>query len=126
MPRRVLAALLTGVLGLVSVALVAIPAQAAPAGWADFTFTGSSPNFTGTMTQQPTGFPAATFVSSSAGGSVGRQSGASTFLAPATDVGAKYGSSRNRPYLNLRPGTAGGGPPSITTYTFERPTPATG
>ena len=41
-------------------------------------------------------------------------------------MGAEYGSSAGRPYLNLRPAVAGGATPSVTTYSFERPTPATG
>jgi hypothetical protein len=52
----------------------------------------NSRNYVGTMTQQPEGFPAATFRSNSVGGSsVGVQSGTSTWLSTATAVGARYG-----------------------------------
>ena len=79
------------------------------------------------MTQQPTGFPAATYVSNSAGGaSVGRQNGTNTYLSATTPVGAKYGSSKDRPYLNLRPYSQNGAPASVTTYQFDRPTPSSG
>jgi len=102
-------------------------AGAAQAGWADFTFTGSSRNWSGTMQQPAAGFPEATVVSNSVGGaSVGVQTGASTYLASGTAVGTKYGSSQGRPYLNLRPNNQNGAPPSVTTYTFERPTPGSG
>lgn len=101
-------------------------AQAAQSGWGQFTFTGTSRSYTGTLTQQAAGFPRATLASNSIGGGVGVQSGASTWLSTATDVGAKYGSSRNQGYLNLRPYNQNGAPPSVTTYTFERPTPSAG
>lgn len=104
------------------------PAAAAQAGWADWEpLAGSSREFTTTMRQQADGFPAAAVETDSVGGSaVGVQSGSSTFLAPQTPPGAKYGSSQGRPYLNLRPNGLNAAPPSTTTYVFERPTPATG
>ena len=110
--------------GLVAVAVT--PAQAAQAGWADFTFTGTSRAFSGTMQQPAAGFPAATYTSDSVGGAVGVQSGASAFLPPQTPVAAKYGSSQGQEYLNLRPNNQSGPPPSVTTYTFDRPTPDSG
>ncbi|MET1005929.1 MAG: hypothetical protein ABWX96_10285, partial [Propionibacteriaceae bacterium] len=120
-----LAALLAA-LGLL--ALVPPPAQAAQAGWAQFSeLTGVSRNYTSTLTQQAAGFPVATITSNSVGGSsVGVQSGASTYLSTGTAVGAKYGSSQGQGYLNLRPSSQNGAPPSVTTYTFERPTPTSG
>lgn len=56
-------------------------------------------------------------------GQVGVISGASTWLAPSTPVGLKYGSSKNLPYLNLRPKADNSASPSTTTYTFAQPTP---
>ena len=122
---------LAALLGLLACLLVpASTASAASAGWADLSFEGSANGWTGTLRQRAAGFPAATITSDSAGGSaVGRQSGASTFLPASSDVGGRYGSSRGRPYLNLRPYTANGsGVPgsSTTTYAFAAPTPASG
>ena len=105
-PATVLAALL-GLLGCLLVPASA--ATAASAGWADLTFEGSANGWTGTVRQRAAGFPAATLTSDSAGGSaVGRQSGASTFLPASSDVGERYGQSKGRPSLNLRPYTANG------------------
>jgi hypothetical protein len=64
--------------------------------------------------------------SDSRGGGVGVISGASTWLSEGTPPGAKYGSSRNHQYINLRPNTDTADGPSTTTYTFERPTPPGG
>ena len=118
-------------MGLLGLALLPThPALAASAGWADLTFAGSANAWTGTVEQRATGFPVARITSDSAGGSaVGRQSGASTFLPRSSDVGQRYGSSKGRPYLNLRPSTANGsGVPgsSTTTYAFDAPTPSSG
>ena len=125
--RAALAALV-GLLGLLL--LPVQPAAASTAGWADLTFEGSANAWTGTLQQRASGFPAATITSDSAAGSaVGRQSGASTFLPASSDVGERYGSSRGRPYLNLRPRTVNGsGVPgsSTTTYAFDAPTPSSG
>jgi hypothetical protein len=122
---------LASLLGLLGVLLLPVaPASAATAGWADVTFEGSANDWTGTLRQRAEGFPVATITSDSAGGSaVGRQSGASTFLPGSSDVGQRYGQSRGRPYLNLRPYTANGaGVPgsSTTTYAFAAPTPSSG
>ena len=118
-------ALVMAVVGLLT--LAPPMAQAAQSGWGQFEFTGTSQNYTGTLTQQAAGFPVATLTSNSVGGSsVGVQSGTSTWLSTATDVGAKYGSSEGQGYLNLRPNSQNGAPPSVTTYTFERPTPTSG
>ena len=130
MPRRHLALVLVALLGIALAVQNAAIARADTASWADLTFTGSANAYTGTMQQRANAFPAATYFSDSTSGSAtGRQSGASTYLTAATAVGQKYGSSQGRPYLNLRPFTQNGaGVPgaSTTTYTFERPTPATG
>ncbi len=128
---RAQATALTVLVCLLAVLLApARPASAASSGWADLTFDGSANDWTGTLRQRAEGFPAATITSDSAGGSaVGRQSGASTFLPAASDVGRRYGQSRGRPYLNLRPYTVNGsGVPgsSTTTYAFAAPTPASG
>ena len=128
---RARATALVVLLGLLGYLLAPVqPASAASAGWADLTFDGSANDWTGTLRQRATGFPAASITSDSAGGSaVGRQSGASTFLPASSDVGRRYGQSRGRPYLNLRPHTANGsGVPgsSTTTYAFEAATPSSG
>lgn len=77
------------------------------------------------MTLPAGGFPRAV-VASNSRANVALPSGASTFLGPTTPVGAKYGTSRNQAYLNLRPEADTPTAPSTTTYTFERPTPAAG
>lgn len=66
---------------------------------------------------------AAEVTSDSRGGGVGVISGASTWLSADTPVGMKYGSSRDQPYMNLRPRADTATAPSMTTYTFNRPTP---
>ena len=128
MHRRPLLAAGSIVLAAVLIALGAGPAAAAQAGWAAWEpLAGGSRDFTTTMRQQAAGFPAASVDTDSvAGSAVGVQSGASTFLAPQTAPGKKYGSSQGKSYLNLRPNGLNAAPPSVTTYTFERPTPATG
>lgn len=68
----------------------------------------------------------ATMTSDSRGGSVGVISGASTWLSEGTPIGAKYGSSRDLPYLNLRPKADNATSPSATTYSFDSPTPSSG
>ncbi|SKC56832.1 Carboxypeptidase regulatory-like domain-containing protein [Krasilnikoviella flava] len=100
---------------------------ATTAGWAEWDpLTGSAGDWSTTM-QLPAGdFPAATVTSNSRGGGVGVISGASSWLAASTPPGETFGSSRNQPYLNLRPQADRPTTPSTTTYTFERPTPAGG
>ncbi|WP_341978113.1 carboxypeptidase regulatory-like domain-containing protein [Microbacterium sp. LTA6] len=68
----------------------------------------------------------ATVTSDSRAGQVGVISGASTWLSEGTPIGAKYGSSRDLPYLNLRPKADSASAPSTTTYTFASPTPSSG
>lgn len=73
------------------------------------------------------GFPSATLTTdSSLSAPIGRISGANTWLGEGTEVGATYGSSRNQPYLNLRPTRNNASAPSTSTYTFGSPTPASG
>ncbi|KRC39978.1 hypothetical protein ASE15_19280 [Oerskovia sp. Root22] len=123
-----LAAALAVLLGLPLALLAAAPAGAATtAGWAAWDpLTGSGGSFTSTMRLPAGGFPAAAVTSDSRAGQVGVQSGASSWLSATTPVGAKYGSSQGQPYLNLRPRADSPTAPSTTTYTFERPTPASG
>lgn len=94
-------------------------------GYAAYTFAGAGGAYTGTMSLG-SGFPAASFTSTSRAGSVGIVSGASTFLNTNTPPGAVFGSSVNRPYLNLRPAADQAASPSVTTYTFATPTPTSG
>ena len=129
--RTTLLLALATLVGLAGVLVApAPPASAATAGWAEVSFGGRANDWTGTLRQRATGFPQAEVVSdSAAGAAVGRQSGSSTYLSASTPVGDVYGSSRGRPYLNLRPYTANGaGVPGVstTTYTFAAPTPAAG
>lgn len=127
-PRRAGRTAGSVVLAGVLLAVVSPTASAAPAGWAGWTpLTGTSRELQTTMSQQPAGFPVATVRSTSVAGSgVGVQSGASAFLPPQTPPGQVYGASRAEPYLNLRPAGLNAGPASVTTYSFARPTPASG
>lgn len=88
--------------------------------------TGSAGDYAATMQLPAKGFPLASVTSDSRAGSVGVQSGASTWFGANSPVGQKYGSSQGKPYLNLRPKADGPTTPSTTTYTFDRPTPAAG
>ncbi len=102
------------------------PAVALTDTWAAWTApTGASNAYSATMRQQSLGFPEAT-VASDSRSNVQLASGASTFLGAGTPPGAKYGSSRNQPYLVLRPRADTATAPSTTTYTFATPTPETG
>ena len=126
--RRSLPLLLAIALACALAAVALAPAQAVrTTGWADWQpLTGTANNFSTTMQLPANGFPAASLASDSRAGSVGVQSGASVWNGPATPVGVKYGSSQNRPYLNLRPLADTAATPSTTTYTFAHPTPPTG
>jgi len=130
MTRRIGAAVLA-LLGASALALTAaVPAASAAttSSWATWpTFSGASGSYQGTMTLA--GQPALTAALTSdsvGGGGVGVISGASTWLAASTPVGAKYGSSRDQPYLNLRPKANNAASPSTTTYSFATPTPPSG
>jgi hypothetical protein len=85
--------------------------------------TGTSTDYKTTMQLPATGFPAASVTSTSRSGQVGVQTGASAWFGENTPVGLEYGSSKNKPYLNLRPKADSAASPSVTTYTFDRPTP---
>ncbi|GGF37010.1 hypothetical protein GCM10011519_08150 [Marmoricola endophyticus] len=106
------------VLGLVPPAL-AVAGQAY-ASWEPMR--GSAGDFAGNVQLSPR-FPAASYTSDSRGGQVGVQSGSSTWLPDWTPVGQRYGSSRGKSYLNLRPRADRADEPSTTTYTFDRATP---
>ncbi|MFJ3036056.1 carboxypeptidase regulatory-like domain-containing protein [Curtobacterium pusillum] len=103
----------------------ATSASAAPAGhWGTFTLSGSSKDYTGTMTLP--GFPDTTFTSNSRQSTV--ISGASTWQGPSTDPGKVYGSSRGSTYMNQRPNadSPNAAAASTTTYTFDGATPGNG
>ncbi|GGU29446.1 MSCRAMM family protein [Nocardioides albus] len=93
------------------------------AGWAPIS--GTSNDYSTTMTQRSAGFPRAEMASDSRA-NVALPSGASTFLDTSTPPGAKYGSSRGSAYINLRPKADTPSGASTTTYAFENPTPDTG
>ncbi|MFK0402825.1 collagen binding domain-containing protein [Microbacterium sp. NPDC090225] len=118
-----------GVLALVAaVAVVASPASAATttqwATWQPLTGTGGAFATSVQITPDPT--MTANVTSDSRAGQVGVISGASTWLSEGTPVGAKYGSSRDQPYLNLRPKADTPTGASTTTYAFQNPTPTAG
>ncbi|KQS22848.1 carboxypeptidase-like regulatory domain-containing protein [Frigoribacterium sp. Leaf186] len=127
--RRIRAWAATGVTVVVAGALALGGATGASAagpgtvGWADFTVDGTARAYTGTMTL-PGDFPQATFTSTSRQATI--PSGSSTWQGTGTPVGAEYDSSRGRPYLNLRPtqDSPTAAAASVTTYTFDRATPA--
>ncbi|MFJ3382943.1 MULTISPECIES: carboxypeptidase regulatory-like domain-containing protein [unclassified Curtobacterium] len=122
--RRSVVAGVTGIVLGAGLALGgATSASAAPVGhWGDFTVSGTSKAYTGTMTMP--GFPATTFTSNSRQTTV--ISGASTWQGPSTGPGTVYGSSRGNTYINQRPNadspTAAAA--STTRYAFATPTPA--
>ena len=122
--------LFIGLTGLITAAVlttVAItPASAATtASWATWApLTGAGGAFQTTMTLAGKPALAASVASDSRAGQVGVISGASTWLAQGTPVGAKYGSSLNQPYLNLRPKADTATGASTTTYSFPTPTPS--
>ena len=102
------------------------PAHAMTDSWADWApISGTSNDYSTTMTQRSAGFPEAQMASDSRA-NVARPSGASTFLDANTPPGAKYGSSRGSAYINLRPKADTPSGASTTTYTFANPTPDTG
>ncbi|WP_285042782.1 carboxypeptidase regulatory-like domain-containing protein [Plantibacter sp. LMC-P-059a] len=128
MTRRIGAAVLA-LLGASALALTAaVPAASAAttSSWATWpTFSGVSGSYQGTMTLAGQPALTAALTSDSLGGA-NVVSGASNWLAASTPVGAKYGSSRDQPYLNLRPKANNPASPSTTTYSFTTPTPPSG
>lgn len=112
---------------LVAVLVGAVPAAAATTTWASWdplTGTGGAHTTRVQVAAQPA--VTATVTSDSRAGQVGVISGASTWLSEGTSIGAEYGSSRNQPYLNLRPKADSATSPSTTTYSFAAPTPKSG
>jgi hypothetical protein len=121
-------ALLAALAALIAPLFLATDASAATtsqwAGWS--ALTGVSNDYTATVTVANKPALIADVTTDSRSGSVGVISGASTWLATSTPVGAKYGSSQGKPYLNLRPRADNATSPSTTTYTFRTPTPTSG
>jgi len=98
-----------------------VQGQAIPSAYAQWSVGGTPPSSTGTLAVPTTEVPNATFQTNSDSPQV--PSGASAYLGASTPFGTEFGSSQNRPYLNLR--TVGVNP-STTTFTFGAPTPASG
>lgn len=124
--RSRLPVILTTVAALALLPLVAAtPASAATTGlWAGWT--ANSPSSYSVQVANTPAMTAAVTTDSRGGSGVGVITGASSWLAPGTPVGAKYGSSQGRPYLNLRPKADNAVSPSTTTYSFAEPTPTSG
>ncbi|MCS3443079.1 MSCRAMM family protein [Microbacterium phyllosphaerae] len=120
--------LLAGAIVLVAALVGAIPAAAATttawASWQPLSGTGGAYTTTVQIAAQPA--VTATMTSDSRAGQVGVISGATNWLSQGTPVGAKYGSSINQSYVNLRPKADNATSPSTTTYSFANPTPASG
>ena len=120
--------ILAGAIVLVAVLIGAIPAAAATttawATWQPLSGTGGAYTTTVQVAAQPA--VTATMTTDSRAGQVGVISGATNWLSQGTPVGAKYGSSFDQPYLNLRPKADNATSPSTTTYSFATPTPASG
>ncbi|MFJ4164629.1 collagen binding domain-containing protein [Microbacterium sp. NPDC089698] len=124
--RRTVALAAAALAALSALALVAPASAATGTSWADWSDLQGSPGaYTGSVTLAAPQLTA-TYTSDSRGGSVGVVSGSSSWLAASTPVGAKYGSSRDQQYLNLRPRADNATSPSETTYTFAHPTPTAG
>ncbi len=117
---------------LVLLMLSVAPASADTEGhWGAFESWESAPPVSSAVVTMPgvTGFPRATLSSDTAGGSdtsVGPQTGASAWLGAWTPPGGLLGSSRDLPYISLRPAANSATSPSTSTYVFDRPTPADG
>jgi hypothetical protein len=119
--------ILAGAIVLVAVLVGALPAAAATTSWATWQpLAGVGGAFTTTVQVAAQPALTATMTSDSRAGQVGVISGASTWLSEGTPIGAKYGSSLNQPYLNLRPKADNATSPSTTTYSFAEPTPTSG
>lgn len=119
--------IITGAIVLVAVLVGAIPAAAAVTSWATWGLLGGTGGaYTTTVQVAPKPALTATMTSDSRAGQVGVITGASTWLSEGTPIGAKYGSSRDQPYLNLRPKADNATSPSTTTYSFAAPTPTSG
>jgi hypothetical protein len=118
---------LAAIIAAAALVSVASPADAATTTrWSDWSFAGTSGAYTGTVAIAATPALTASYTSDSRSGQVGVVSGASAWLSQGTPVGAKYGTSRDRPYLNLRPRADTPTGSSTTTYSFNAPTPTSG
>lgn len=126
--RRSLSTAVAVLIAAVSVLASTAPANAATTtAWAGFApLTGTGGDFETELTFGTAPGLTASVTSTSRAGQVGVISGASTWLGEGTSIGAKYGTSRNQPYLNLRPRADTATTPSVTTYTFASPTPSSG
>ncbi|WP_230748347.1 MSCRAMM family adhesin SdrC [Brevibacterium sp. CCUG 69071] len=122
--RKAAAGLSVSALVMMSVSPASSATTSTWAGWTDLE--GESRDYTASMTLAGQPELSADVTSDSRAGSVGLISGSSTWLSEGTPVGAKYGSSRNQPYLNLRPYADSASSPSTTTYAFDSPTPKSG
>jgi outer membrane protein OmpA-like peptidoglycan-associated protein len=118
-PITILALLLSIFTGFTS------PSYSAGTGeWAEWNFTS---NTAGTLRLNSDSiWPRASFTIT--GGTGSRVSGSTAFLNAGTPIGEIYGTSRDKPYASIGlpisstvPGTA-----SVTTFTFDNPTPASG
>ncbi|WP_337000890.1 MULTISPECIES: MSCRAMM family protein [unclassified Microbacterium] len=119
--------IIAGAIVLIAVLIGATPAAAATTSWATWSpLAGSGGAFMTTVQVAPQPALTATMTSDSRAGQVGVITGASTWLSEGTSIGAKYGSSRDQPYLNLRPKADNATSPSTTTYSFATPTPVSG
>lgn len=116
-----------GILLALGVAFAAPASAATTTSWAAWQpLAGSAGAYTSSVAVAATPDIGATVTSDSRGGQVGVISGSSTWLSEGTPVGAKYGSSKDRSYLNLRPKADNATSPSTTTYSFAAPTPTSG
>ncbi|WP_447948758.1 MSCRAMM family protein [Microbacterium maritypicum] len=119
--------IIAGSIVLIAVLVGALPAAAAVTSWATWgPLAGTGGAYTTTVQVAPDPALTATMTSDSRAGQVGVISGTSTWLSEGTPIGAKYGSSRDQPYLNLRPRADNATSPSTTTYSFAAPTPTSG
>ncbi|WP_136054506.1 carboxypeptidase regulatory-like domain-containing protein [Microbacterium sp. K24] len=120
--------ILAGAIIFMAVLVGAVPAAAATtSSWATWQpLAGGAGAYTTTVQIAAQPAITATMTSDSRGGGPGVISGASTWLSEGTPIGAKYGSSRDLPYLNLRPKADNAASPSMTTYSFDAPTPSSG
>lgn len=113
--------------GLVAGGVLAPASAVTTTGWADWApLDGGPGSWSTSVAPLAGGFPGAQMSSDSRGGGVAVVSGATSWLSAGTPVGQRYGSSRDEQYLNLRPRVDSSTGASTTTYTFDRPTPASG
>ncbi|MBB5785433.1 carboxypeptidase regulatory-like domain-containing protein [Jiangella mangrovi] len=110
--------------GAAALALGVAGSAYAEGSYAEVTLSGGAGAYEGTVTLPP-GFPAVSFSSDSRAAAT-VPTGASNWISAGTPWGEVFGSSRDQPYLNLRPAADATGSPSTTVYTFDTPTPAGG